>query len=293
MSDTDLLQRAARELRRAHTGERSGAALTRARILVSAQRERRKRLVRWFVVSPLTALALAGSAWAHTNDKWPEVWRAVTSVLTLGRTSTEHERAPAAPKPRALEAAPPARTETRASDAGEAPSPIRAAPSAPEREAAPPPLPSAEPERAPSLGTPSELRASPPVRRRTARAAPVDEASMEPRTPDPAPPRAAEEPRASEPAEAESASPELAAFRRAYELDFVRREPRAAIAAYERYLAAYPRGRFVPEARYNLALRALELGDKARARRELEPFAAGDYGNYRQGEARALIDAMR
>lgn len=292
MSDTDLLQRAARELRRAHPGERSGAALTRARILVSARRERRKRLVRWFVVSPLTALALAGSAWAHANDKWPEVWRAVMSVLTLGRTSTERERAPAAPKPRSRAVAPPARSETRASDAGEAPSLLPAAPRAPEPEAAPPPSPSPEPARAPALGTPSELRSAPP-RRRAARAAPADEASIEPPTPDPAPPRAAEEPRASEPAEAESASPELAAFRRAYELDVVRREPRAAIAAYERYLAAYPRGRFVPEARYNLALRALELGDKARARRELEPFAAGDYGNYRQGEARALIDAMR
>jgi TolA-binding protein len=72
----------------------------------------------------------------------------------------------------------------------------------------------------------------------------------------------------------------------------VQGQSRAAIAAYEEYLQAYPQGRFVPEARYNSALDSIKAGDHDSARRLLEPFAAGTYGGYRRAEAQRLLEAL-
>jgi len=85
---------------------------------------------------------------------------------------------------------------------------------------------------------------------------------------------------------------ELASFRLAHDLHVAGRQPRAAIAAYDDYLAAFPNGRFVPEARYNRALDSIKVGDKAAARTALEPFARGAYGDYRRKEARDLLEAL-
>ena len=87
--------------------------------------------------------------------------------------------------------------------------------------------------------------------------------------------------------------PDLALFRLAHDLHVAGRQPRAAIAAYDDYLAAFPNGRFVPEARYNRALDSIKLGDKAGARTALEAFARGAYGDYRRQEARELLEALR
>jgi hypothetical protein len=62
--------------------------------------------------------------------------------------------------------------------------------------------------------------------------------------------------------------------------------------AYGDYLRAYPKGRFVPEARYNSALDWIKLGDTAAARAALAPFANGTYGGYRQSEAKQLLEAL-
>jgi hypothetical protein len=110
--------------------------------------------------------------------------------------------------------------------------------------------------------------------------------------PTPAPPPAAS--RARKPAASTlppPPDPELRRFRAAHELH-VQGDARAAIAAYEQYLQAYPSGRFVPEARYNSALDSLKVGDRAAARRLLQPFAAGEYGGYRRVEAERLLEAL-
>jgi TolA-binding protein len=83
---------------------------------------------------------------------------------------------------------------------------------------------------------------------------------------------------------------ESRAYERAHEAHFVADEPRAALAAWNRYLAAYPRGTFAPEARYNRALCLLRLGRKEAGVAALRPFARGDYGGYRRTEATTLID---
>jgi TolA-binding protein len=156
------------------------------------------------------------------------------------------------------------------------PEPHEPAPSndpAPSRLADAPLLPVASPPQSPSLA----LRAA---RREPAPAKSKATASVA------ASPRHASEPGT------RAADPELAAFRRAHDLHFAGAEPRAAIQAFADYLAAYPEGRFVPEARYNTALDWLKLGDKARAQQLLEPFARGNYDGYRRDEAARLLEAL-
>jgi hypothetical protein len=89
-----------------------------------------------------------------------------------------------------------------------------------------------------------------------------------------------------------SRDPEFAEFRRAHNTHFGGSASPGAAAAYERYLSRYPDGRFVPEARYNLALLHLKAGQHSRAQTLLQGFASGAYGGYRQAEAQALLDAL-
>jgi TolA-binding protein len=88
-----------------------------------------------------------------------------------------------------------------------------------------------------------------------------------------------------------SRDPELAEFRKAHDARQGGSLSRAH-ELYTRYLERYPNGRFVPEARYNLALMQLKRGQVQEARRGLEPFAEGRFGNYRQQQAQALLDAL-
>jgi hypothetical protein len=81
-------------------------------------------------------------------------------------------------------------------------------------------------------------------------------------------------------------------FRRGHDLHDKDRDAARAIRAYESYLRHYPRGRFVHEARYNLAINHIKLNQPLAAKDLLEPFARGDYGGYRQDEARTLLDAL-
>ena len=54
--------------------------------------------------------------------------------------------------------------------------------------------------------------------------------------------------------------------------------PARALAAWDAYLAGYPRGTFAPEARYNRALCLARLGRFASAAEALRPFATGRVG---------------
>lgn len=86
------------------------------------------------------------------------------------------------------------------------------------------------------------------------------------------------------------------AERRAYDaahvLHFDRGDWPAAIAAWDAYLASFPRGRFRLEARYNRAIALVRAGRTAEARQALAPFAAGRFGEYRRTEAQALLEAL-
>jgi hypothetical protein len=82
---------------------------------------------------------------------------------------------------------------------------------------------------------------------------------------------------------------ENARYREAHQAHFVARDFAAAVAAWDRYLALPRPGRLALEARYNRAIALYRLGRRDEADRALRPFADGDYGPYRQAEARALL----
>lgn len=84
-----------------------------------------------------------------------------------------------------------------------------------------------------------------------------------------------------------------ALYREAHDAHFVRRDPAAALAAWDRYLAAAgPGGRFVLEARYNRAISLVRLGRRDEAAAALRPFANGEYGGYRRDEAAQLLRTL-
>jgi hypothetical protein len=302
MTDSDVLMRAARALREAHDGRREGSGFTRARVMNTLHRERRRRILRWAVASPLASVLLVGSAWAQSTGNWPVIWQAVTSVFVAS---------PRAPEPpvhsRAGKTTPQRRPGNR--------SPERASgqPDAASPEVSPEVTPEITPELPPAV-TPEASVPTPPT---TPQANPLEGSAPDSASPShepphrrtrrsparPRPPAPAREqvPRASTNTDAPAVSGgpserapdrELSRFRAAHDLHFAGDRPREAIAAYEQYLREFPSGRFVPEARYNIALDRIKLGDRDAARAALAPFADGRYGSYRQKEAEQLLEAL-
>jgi hypothetical protein len=82
---------------------------------------------------------------------------------------------------------------------------------------------------------------------------------------------------------------ERLAYERAHRAHFFANAPARALAAWDEYLAAHPRGTFAPEARYNRALCLVRLGKLAAAVEALHPFAAGHRAGYRRHEACLLL----
>lgn len=141
-----------------------------------------------------------------------------------------------------------------------APQPVDAAPASPSSDAVP--------ELAPSM-------APAPV---DARPAPVE-------------PPASAKPAATPSASAALVDADSELYRSAHEAHFTAHDYARALAGWNAYLQAAPRGRLVTEARYNRAICLLRLGRDAEARQALEPFASGQLG-YRQTEARELLEEL-
>jgi TolA-binding protein len=80
-------------------------------------------------------------------------------------------------------------------------------------------------------------------------------------------------------------------YRLAHEAHFTAHDYGRALAGWDAYLRAAPRGRLATEARYNRAICLLRLGRDAEARQALEPFASGKMG-YRQTEAQQLLGEL-
>lgn len=150
---------------------------------------------------------------------------------------------------------------------GNAPSGV---PATPRRLTAPRPVLAPEPEQAPvTASSGAEPQTIPPLAVRPA--IPSAEPSSE---------------------RAERVDPNLALYRVAHAAHFVAHDPARALAAWDAYLRAAPKGEFAPEARYNRALSLVRLGRTEDARSALEPFANGAYGGYRQAEASALLERL-
>jgi outer membrane biosynthesis protein TonB len=169
---------------------------------------------------------------------------------------------PAPPPPPVVDAKPvetkPARTVPRVRIAR--PTPVETAPV----EAKPAPV-EVKPATAPVETKPAE---PPPASRVTTPAPPVE-------TPKPQP------------------SAELAAYRHAHELHFRGGDAKAALRAWDDYLATYPNKALAPEARYNRALVLVKMSRWAEARAALAPFANAKVGAYRQKEAAEILAAIK
>lgn len=88
-------------------------------------------------------------------------------------------------------------------------------------------------------------------------------------------------------------STDLTLYRDGHRKHFQQGDCVGAMAAYERYIAEVPKGRFVLEASYNRALCLARLGRTGEAAAALRPFAEGRYGTYRRQEAQRIIEAMQ
>ena len=99
---------------------------------------------------------------------------------------------------------------------------------------------------------------------------------------------------ATEAAPAPAATPDVdALYRTAHDAHFARRDYAAALAAWDAYLAAAgPGSRMLIEARYNRGIALARLGRGAEAVKALEPFASGEYGDYRRDDARRLLEKL-
>ena len=248
----DLLQRATRALREETAMTEQPPALTRARIMASLHGGKRRRRWHVAVLVPIAAVLAGSTALAGAGQGIS--WRRVAVAVGL----SEPSRA----------AAPAAKVFSRSPLGGPRAGRPAEAVSFEALIAETAPLPEPEPARVEKL-EPAPAPASAP-------------------RPTPAVNRA---PRAT-PRTTRPTDPELELYRSAHALHFSGADPRAALAAWDAYLARAPGGRFALEARYNRAICLARVGETSLAQRALEPFASGAYGAYRQESARTLLDAL-
>jgi hypothetical protein len=277
--DNQDLKAAFRSVRDAYDGENMESNLTLQRALFRTRTgERRRRLTRW-VVLPIAAVLAASSAWAGVTGK---LTPAVRSMLESFHTEhTPLSSAANAPSPSTTTAPLPSTDPHESSPPSAEPSavPVVAVEPAPPAVAVPAATISA-PVAAPRTSTVAHTAQAPLAPSQAGEAAAV---AVEPSSPKTLPGSAESAP---------PADPHAALFAEAHRLHFTERDPARALAAWDRYLAVAPNGRFSPEARYNRALSLVRLGRHAEARAELTAFANGEYGSYRRDEAKALLDAL-
>ncbi|WP_437729680.1 tetratricopeptide repeat protein [Sorangium sp. So ce1335] len=286
----DVLREAARALREEAGASRARRDETRARVMRSLKAQRARRLTTVRVAVPLAAVLVGSAAWASAARWFPDAWNDLASQLGLS-VADPPDAPPAPPMSRALPS--PRRAAEADAPAPPPPEPEAPAPPPPEPSSvaelappaplpAPPLSPSAPPESAPAPRRAPVVAVAP--RARSSSSAPVAASPAKPAQPPADDPQAIQRPPAGPDADA--------LYQAAHRAHFVDRNPSAALAAWNDYLAAAPRGRFAVEAQYNRALCLVRLGRTDEARRALEPFAQGAFGGYRQTESRSLLEAM-
>ena len=255
----EALREAARAVRETYDGQSAAAEATRQRVLVGAlgARRRRGRAVTWAIAVAAT-LAIS-TAWAATTGKLARVAEVVEEAEErwLGRGAPQRRSGGEIGGRSATATASAAET---ASETASASATETASASATETASAS--ASATETASASASGSVAEHRGG------HRHAAPVGS-------------------RVDVAADAEEAL-----YAKAHHAHFVEHDSLTAVRAWEAYLAAYPKGRFALEAKYNRALSFVRLGWHDDARAALVPFANGTYGGYRQREASELLEAL-
>ncbi len=296
---SDLLERATRASRQAPTPGPSPDE-TRARILATVRRESVKpprRLRHGWSIPLVAALVATGAAAAVGTHPFAFLSSPAPAVSTT----------PAAPGASSLRASRPAvHTPDAPAEPPAESSTVTPTPTAPTTTAAPTTAAEAQPATSPAAGGLPAVVTSPPVATVPGGApnttAPASTAAggaaRTGSTPSERPVSTAAAGAAAtgaitpdQPTAPATDDPAEALYREAHALHFRGGDAGAAVAAWERYLAAAPRGRFAPEARYNRALALLRAGRREEGLRALAPFASAPAGSYRQAEAQRLLDA--
>lgn len=296
MTQQDLLKQATRALRESAETRSEHADDTRHRVVETLLRGKKRRRNTAVLVAVIAVTLLASTAGAAFTGQLPVVMQALRQGVD-DLFGLEEESAAEADSPSPV-------ARGMRSGAQETPEVQRLEGlTALDEEEPVAPLPVEEPSPLPSEEVSLGARPVPPI-------PPTPDPSPDPddvppvpagRQPLVRPPSSPPSRPALAPAEATS-EPEIesdglpaevdALYRRAHRLHFVERNPRAALAAWDRYLSSEPRGRFALEARYNRAITLVRLGRRQAAIAALRPFADGVYRGYRQREARQLISAL-
>jgi hypothetical protein len=265
----DLLGEAARALREEAEETPARSDETRARVMASLRKQRSRRVTLVRTAVPLAAVFVGSLAWAAATGILPMPFRALDPA---------HEVEAPAPPNTAL---PPPSAPSLIPSSDEAP------PETPPQEDSPPPSDAKNVDRANPAPAPHPLKSpSPAIAPAPRGATPIATSPPQASASAHAPPSPAITP------PAPAGPDEHALYTTAHRLHFTERNPSGALAAWDAYLRAAPRGRFSVEAHYNRALCLVRLGRAAEARASLERFASGAFGGYRKAEARALLDAM-
>lgn len=278
MSDPldDLLDTACEGLREdTAAGSESGKATGRAVIAGLARRRRRKD---WAMASAVAfcVLFVAPTVWAHVTGRLGAIVAVLVNPPAAQSTQAENEtpaRRRPAPQPEIAQADPAEDiTEIAPLLADELPEEL---PEVLPEEL--PPEPSEAEEDSIVEQEISEPQRSPRPRRRQ-RETPVDVGEVQ------------DDGELEEEDAVDVEEREL--FSRAHRTHFDGGTSSQALRHWDDYLAAYPHGRFVPEARFNRALTLIRLGQLTQARGVLERFARGDFGAARRAQAAELLELI-
>lgn len=253
MSD-DLLSKMTRALAEEHDGATAVPGTTRARV-VRTLAERKPRRRKWRAMGiPVLALFGGSTAWAAATGHLPKAVERVVSVFIGEAEDVEAASVtPSAKKPGKW-TAPPAPIEEPAAPIVEEVAEEEAA-HAEERiaeAAAPAPLAPSTMNPTPSVNKPAKTAAELPPEDHT----------------------------------------DLLSYQAAHRAHFQQGDCAAAVQGYRKYLKEQPGGTFALEAKYNLGVCLIRMGKSAEAKRLLQPFADGTFGNYRQQKSQELIDAL-
>jgi TolA-binding protein len=279
----DELSTIVQAFREENTASSLDASAIRRRVLASYQRKPNRRLwVTWFL--PAAVLLLGSTALAANGTVRLRLARALSwfdrSETTAAGDAHGAFREPGRPNARpALGRVPPTASSPPMHDhspltsiaIAEATSAVTATPDRSERDA------SSQRQR-----TPPAIRLSTPGRGSVGgkRAG-----STAPRESDPA----GQPPVVEKSAEQDD---DLARYQAAHRLHFQDKNPIRALAAWDAYLAAFPKGKLAVEAHFNRALCLIKLGRTAEAEALLQQFATGVFGSYRRTQAADLLDAL-